>query len=306
MVVLRQRGLACAFLALLLAGCGGGGGGGGSEGSSSASTPVSGSFFCTFQTAPTDCSFKVQEKVPGRASIIGIGRDGGTALRLRTEPGDNNVAGSGAMERADVYLATQFGAPIVYHEGEDQWWSISVMFPNDFTFPRWHTYALFNFHHEGGTGANIFEFGFRRNPAGDSQPGILRFRGAAGNTSASPAVRYESDAIPNPQRNVWYDVVFHVKWSSGAGGFFHAWVNGERVLAHSGPTLFAGEGVYLKLANYHNPVCDPYPSCIGSHSASSVIYDRIVLGRTAQQVSRGPLEGALESVNGVLTPMTGL
>jgi hypothetical protein len=219
----------------------------------------------------------VQEKAPGRASIVNVGRDGGTALRLRTEPGDNNVAGSGnVMERADAYLAQPFGAPIVYNEGAEQWWSISLMFPDDFTFPRWHTYALANFHHEGGSGANIFEFGFRPDPTGDLKPGILRFRGAAGNTSASPAVRYEGTAVPSPQRNVWYDLVFHVRWSSGNDGFFHAWVNGQKHLAHNGPTLFVGEGVYLKLANYHNPVCDPFPSCIGTHSASSVIYDRVI------------------------------
>jgi Polysaccharide lyase len=233
-------------------------------------------FSCTFAKSPTECGFKVQEKVPGRASIVGFGRDGGRALRLHTRPGDDNVHGSGHMRRTDVYLAHSGGAPIVYHEGEEQVWELSIMFPDDFTFPRWHVYALANFHHEGRTGANIFEFGFRKDPTGDLKPGILAFRGAAGNTSASPAVRYQSAAVSSPQRNVWYDLVFHVKWSSGADGFFHAWVNGEKRLAHDGPTLFVGEGVYLKLANYHVPVCDPYPACKGRDPPSSVIYDRII------------------------------
>jgi hypothetical protein len=260
-------------------------------------------FLCTFTNALTDCGFRVQAKEPGRATIVNFGRDGGTALRLRTEPGDNNVVGSGAMERADVYLAQPFGAPIVYNEGEEQWWSISMMLGSDFTFPRWQPYELVNFHHEGGSGANLFTFAFRADPTGDMKPGILRFRGAAGNTSASPAVRYEGAAIPSPQRDVWYDIVFHVRWSSKNDGFFHAWVNGKKYLAHNGPTLYAGEGAYLKLANYHSPVCDPYPACIGTHSASSVIYDRVIQGTTALAVSPGPLEGVLTLVNGVLTPV---
>jgi len=70
--------------------------------------------------------------------------------------------------------------------------------------------------------------------------------------------------------------VYHVRWSSGSDGFFDAWVNGKRVLAHKGPTLYVGQGVYLKLANYHSPVCDPYPACVGTHKASSVIHDRVI------------------------------
>src|SRR5688572_3980120 len=159
-------------------------------------------FSCTFANSPTECGFKVQEKVPGRASIVGFGRDGGRALRLHTRPGDNNVHGSGNMHRTDVYLAHSGGAPILYHEGQEQVWELSIMFPDDFAFPKWHTYALVNFHHEGGTGANIFEFGFRKDPTGDLKPGILAFRGAAGNTSASPAVRHQGAAVSTPQRDV--------------------------------------------------------------------------------------------------------
>ncbi|HEX9450095.1 MAG TPA: fibronectin type III domain-containing protein, partial [Burkholderiales bacterium] len=43
---------------------------------------------CTFATSPTDCGFQVQEKVTGRATVVSLGRDGGTAVRLHTEPGD--------------------------------------------------------------------------------------------------------------------------------------------------------------------------------------------------------------------------
>jgi len=55
-------------------------------------------FLCNFANSPTDCGFQLQAKARSRASIAKIGPDGRTGLRLRTEPGDSDVAGSG--ERA--------------------------------------------------------------------------------------------------------------------------------------------------------------------------------------------------------------
>ena len=81
-------------------------------------------------------------------------------------------------------------------------------------------------------------------------------------------------------RNQWYDFVYHVKWSSGSDGFMHAWVNGQKKLTHFGPTLYAGMGCYLKLANYHDPF----------GKASSVIHDRVRRGSSAADVSLTPLQ----------------
>jgi hypothetical protein len=271
---------------------------------------------CTFEsnfTSPAGCFFVEQKKEDGqpRATIINSGRGGTTSVRLHTKVGDNQVHGSGEMERNDLYHAVgSGGAPVVFNEGADQWWAVSILFPDDFPLPtpsgevgtiRWHPYSLVNFHHEGGSGFPIFELGFRQDPASPLNPGILAIRGHGGNTSANPAVSYQSLPIPSPKRNVWYDFVFHVKWSAEPFGFFAAWVREgsgiyKRILHHAGPTLYVGEGVYLKLAHYHVPVCDPYPACIGSHSASSVIYDRVIQGTRWEDVALqlGQLEGQHE------------
>ena len=82
-------------------------------------------------------------------------------------------------------------------------------------------------------------------------------------------------------KNVWYDFVYHLKWSSGADGYITAWVNGALKMSYKGPTLYAGQGCYLKLANYHTAFGRP----------SSVIHDRIVRGTSAQAVALTPLEG---------------
>jgi hypothetical protein len=94
-------------------------------------------------------------------------------------------------------------------------------------------------------------------------PPILRFRGYGGTKSADGAF---IAAIGPVVKNTWYDFVYHVKWSSGSDGFVEAWVNGVNKLSHHGPTLYAGQGCYLKLANYH--------TAFGQ--ASSVIHDRVV------------------------------
>src|SRR5258708_19834416 len=70
---------------------------------SSSSTPQ---FSCSFASAPTDCGFAEQAYALPRATIINaVAREGPTALRLHTEPGDSNVTGSGSAERDDLVLA---------------------------------------------------------------------------------------------------------------------------------------------------------------------------------------------------------
>ena len=85
-------------------------------------------------------------------------------------------------------------------------------------------------------------------------------------------------------KNRWYDFVYHVKWSSDSDGFMFAWVNGVQELAHRGPTLYAGQGCYFKLANYH----------AASGAPSAVIHDRVVRGSSAAEVSLTLLQRILQ------------
>jgi polysaccharide lyase-like protein len=252
-------------------------------------------FFCTFSASPTECGFVEQYKgmdavppLPGRASIVGIGRDGGTGVRLHTEPGDNFVAGSELMERNDLYLSPEAtGCPAGGAcEGREQWWAHSVLFPDDFAMPTWHMYVVLDFHftNPGGGQAN-FHMNFY--PQADTTlPGNLILRGFGG--AQDMANPYAVIAVAPPvAKNIWYDFVYHVRWSSGSDGFFDAWLRKgsepvyKRVLAHKGPTLYVNQGIYLKLANYHVPICEGV-NCVGP--ASSVIHDRVARGTTWQDV----------------------
>ena len=94
--------------------------------------PVGAQFFCTFPTSPTDCGFTEEAKVPGRATIVGNGRDGATAVRLHTEPGDDNVAGSNSAERNALRLSQSETDGFA---GREQWWAHSILFPSDYRAP---------------------------------------------------------------------------------------------------------------------------------------------------------------------------
>jgi hypothetical protein len=189
-------------------------------------------------------------------------------VRLHTLPGDNRVSGSDDWERDDLRLPMELSA---CSEGREAWWAHSVYFPDDFVIaPRPGGTAVMDFHHaEGGANAN-FHF--------NSHEGGLRFHGFAGNIKNPIEYKVE---LPQLKRNVWYDLVYHVRWSSGSDGFMEAWINGRKALSHRGPTLYRGMGCYLKLANYHSPYGQP----------SSVIHDRVVRGTSASAVSLTPLEG---------------
>jgi hypothetical protein len=145
-----------------------------------------------------------------------------------------------------------------------------VLFPSDYAVPN-EGGVVMDFHDDGG-GANA---NFHLN----SLPTGLRMHGFGGDPKHPSEYRAELGPV---QRNVWYDLVYHVKWSPDADGFMEAWMNGRKVLAYSGPTLYKpAVPCFLKLANYHDPAGRP----------SSIIHDRVVRGTSAAAVAPGALEG---------------
>lgn len=236
-------------------------------------SPAPVAWSCTFASSATECGFGEQSKVAGRATVVNIGRDGTTGLRLHTEPGDSNVTGSDTSERNDVTLSQ---AATDCSEGKEQWWAHSVLFPDDYVIPPagtvWNWGVLLDFHHTGSTGQANFQV--------VSLPTGLEFQGFGGPTVAnSPSdPGFYGAKIGPVAKNVWYDFIYHVKWSSGTGGSFDAWVNGVQKLTFKGPTLYSGMGCYLKLANYHTPIGVPV----------SVIHDRVVRGTSMAAVAIQP------------------
>ena len=228
-------------------------------------------FFCTFGSAATDCGFREQAKVPGRATVVSGGRDGSTAVRLHTEPGDNTVNGSGTWERNDLSL----GISSSYcNQGQEEWWAHSVLFPSDFVYAFG---VVMDFHHNSSGGQPNFQL--------MTTTQGLRFSIFGGPTVNLGQKNY---VVPDPYgatgasvvKNRWYDFVYHIKWSSGSDGIAEGWLNGRKVMDHRGPTLYTGISCYLKLANYH----------VATGSPSSILHDRIVRGTSAGAVALTPLQ----------------
>lgn len=243
--------------------------------------PAAVKFSCDFQRSWSECGFGEQSKVAGRASLVNFA--GTSGVRLHTRPGDSNVAGSGDAERNDLTLSQ---AATDCYEGREQWWAHSMLFPDDYVDPpmstesTWNWGVVFDFHNSS-PGAGQANFQINAWPATalfSDRPTGLGFQVAHGNQK-KPTVHREP--IGPVVRNLWHDFVYHIKWSSTADGFITAWVNGAKKMEYRGPTLYAGQGCYLKLANYHTAFGKP----------SSVIHGRVIRGTSAAAVARTPLEG---------------
>jgi len=223
-------------------------------------------------SSPSDGGWSVQEKAPGRATLV-TGRDGRKAVRLHTEPGDD-VYGVN-VDRCDLALSQELTDG---YEGSEDWWAHSIKFPNDFA-PGNAWYVAGGFHNTSNDG--VGQGNVNIDCARWAEGGVLGLRGYGGDISQTDSRAPDYEAVIGAiTRNIWYDFVYHVRWSA-TSGFFDAWVNGKRYISYQGPTLYVGQGVYLKLANYRQT----------DGLASSLIHDRVVIGKTWQSVSLTPLEG---------------
>lgn len=240
-------------------------------------------YSCLFDATLQDCGFREQARAAGRAVLVEIA--GMRGVRLQTLPGDNHVYGSRDAERSDLALSQRASD---CYEGREHWWAHSVLFPDDYVAPPESTATTWNFgavadFHNSGRGAGQANFQVTAMPAtaiSPDRPIGLNFQIHHGD-QRSP-IRYDAPIGP-VEKNVWYRFVYHVKWTSDTDGYFDAWVNGKRKMAYRGPTLYLGQGCYLKLANYH--------TAFGERS--SVIHARVIRGGSARAVTAGPLEGVL-------------
>ena len=233
-------------------------------------------FACRFST-PTDAGFILQSADPSRATLAGMGRGGeGYAVQLTTQPGDINIAGSGQNERCDLLLpaSADFG-----NEGQEEWWAHSVLFPAGYVAPpagpgNWG--CVFDFHNTLPTPPT----GGQTNVQIIVRPTGMEFWIAGGPVMVS-VPQFTTPLGPVTQ-DAWYDFVYHVHWSVGAGQF-RGWLNGREFCNYYGPNLYANpaggsQGVGLKLANYHSPIVIP-PATVSV--PVSVVHSRIIRGTSS-------------------------
>ena len=213
--------------------------------------------------------FFLHAKDPSRAIFTQAG--GRNAVRLLTMPGDNNVNGSNLAERCDLRLGN---AESDANEGREWWFAHSVWFPDDYVDQpqsngMWHWGAVFDWHDDSDTAGSqgpLQLMSMPRTAISADRPTGLHFQVYAG----PGGVRLGDFPVSPIERNKWFDFVYHIRWTATSTGFADGWVNGTQFMAHKGPTLHAGHGAYLKLANYHTAHGKP----------SAVIHGRVVRART--------------------------
>jgi hypothetical protein len=135
----------------------------------------------------------------------------------------------------------------------------------------WNNSLVFDFHDTANVGGQA-NFQVAVHPATAGSPGWptgMHLQLHAGNPAApvTAVAVVQEGAIT---KNTWYNFKYHVRWADDDTGFFKAWVNGVLYMDHKGPTLYTGQGVYLKLANYHSAFEKP----------SSVIHARVIRSNT--------------------------
>jgi hypothetical protein len=207
----------------------------------------------------------LQAKDPSRVTLESdVVRQGRFAARFEVRPGDNNVAGSGSGERADLLIHNSTTEGV---EGSEQYWAWSTYFPADFDAPMGGWNVFVGFHHTGKTGQSPVHFFV------DDRK-TIKMRVMGGNFE-HPVKRYFTLARLTKGR--WYDFVFHVKWSSDPRiGFVEVGVNRLRIVRRTSiPTLYVGMGVYLKQGFYRRAYA----------GTSVVIQDGMRRGSTLNEVA---------------------
>ncbi len=162
-----------------------------------------------------------------------VAREGKRSLKATVVAGDNPIQASG--NRNEIIRQTR-EAP-----GSEYWYKWSVRFSSK--FPSVKTWQLFTqWHHDGCCGSPPVEF-------------YVYGEEVRLNVGGSPGTQVWMTPL---KRGVWYDFVFHVKWSPDPKvGFVHLYLNGKEVLKPTPiATMFTEKGQpvlnYLKAGLYRN------------------------------------------------------
>src|SRR5690242_1142113 len=182
--------------------------------------PPSATYSCDFSSGYCDLGeqSKLGDAPPDarRSSLVSTSR--GMSLRLHTEPGDDQVHGSGTWERDDVGKAPDAS---YCNEGQEEWWAVSVMFPSDYVYPPGpESGVVLDWHHNSSSGLPNMSIDTMPNGLG------MRVRGQGGAVlNGGQYTSWFADpygAQGDVTRNVWYDFVFHIKWSATSAGLSEA------------------------------------------------------------------------------------
>ncbi len=165
----------------------------------------------------------------------------GKAARFVVRPGVELFGG----ERAEVWKRTDEDA------GTESFWAWSVYFPRGSTSSRdtwWNVFT--QWHQNASTGVQPLSFEILNERGRES----IRLHSWGGN--ADQPLRRAWRLAPLV-RGKWYDFVLRVRWAPDRTGLVQVWLDQKQVLPETrGPTLYDGDGVYLKQGFYRQDSSD--------------------------------------------------
>jgi hypothetical protein len=191
---------------------------------------------------------------------------------LTTQPGDDHIAFSQNMERCDEYQCHRGTEAPVGYVGCAIGIEHSILLPSGkFRMPIGEAYVLADLHGKlDGKAANFMVDFVNWNSAMKDKLGWLQiqiFNGDPMNPTEHAV------AVCKPEFDKWYDFRHEMFLSAGDDGYSRSWCNGQLVMEHTGPTVYAADFVYWKIANYHAVRSDVPPA------AYSVLHDRVRVWR---------------------------
>jgi hypothetical protein len=193
----------------------------------------------TFDDAMTSWS-GVQAKEGGITVVAAPDGRAGVAARFVVRPGDDPIGATG--ERAEVFKRTG------EHAGISSIWGWSVFFPRGYpSSPNTMWNVFTDWHHNGSHGVQPFSFEITNERGRE----WLRLRVWGGNID-NPVQR--AWQLAPLVRGRWYDFALRVTWAPDANGRVQVWLDHREVVPYTRtPTLYAGQGVYMKQGFYRAP-----------------------------------------------------
>jgi hypothetical protein len=191
-----------------------------------------------------------RQVVPGGLRIV---RGPGTGARrvglFTVRPGDSPAP---AGERAEVAASP---ASTGGRESADVWYAWSTYFPGDLHPVPSDTWNVFTQWHGNGPDHCSPNVALQVNTRPSPARIRLAVRGGSleSGSCTPPVVRTWDPVVLELKR--WHDFALHVRWSSDPGrGFVELAVDGAVVVPRTTlPTLYTGQGVYLKQGFYRRP-----------------------------------------------------
>ncbi|MCB9484100.1 MAG: heparin lyase I family protein [Dehalococcoidia bacterium] len=167
-------------------------------------------------------------------------RAGSSAGYALLKPGDERSFAGGY--RAEWHGDDHAG------KGTERWHGISYFFPSDYNqgsnSATWNDRLIFQFADQGSP---MFSLHL------DVDREQLWVRRKLPNRDSNGNPQFETLGRWDFKPGQWYDVVFHVKWTTDNSGFFDVYFNGERKVAYQGRTLAERDVTYSKWGIYGQP-----------------------------------------------------